>query len=899
MNKRLILFMTSLALAASPMSVLANEYTGPLATIEAVEDRAMLQAATGDYKKWLQYDGRWGSMTLGAGGDTMADSGCLVTAIAMLMVHSGAADESGVDPGKLCAYLSNNGGFTGNSELYWAKINGAVSGFRLAHYNVSLSGSRYDKAAKIKRYLDEGYYVVVSVGYDAHWVAVDYADDEGNVYIFDPGYSYTSLFEGYKDPGITCMATFTSTGSGQGNIDTGDVEIEGYKATGKVDVGASYLNVRAGAGTDKGYLKDSSGNRVSLSDGEEVQITGKGKDGSGATWYRISINGLVGYVYGAYIDVQTSGSTVTGEGKPAKVTGSYVNIRSGAGTAYTPVGGASMNAVVQVYEEKNDSQGNLWYKVKYNDIVGYMSAEFVQLEEEETKVETIYSESKSGKVNATLVNLRKEIGYDKDVLAELPLNTKVTLLGETKDSEGTKWYKVKYDGKDGYMVAEYITITEDDTEAGDYTESKNGVVNADYVYVRTGAGTEHSKKTSLMTNTTVTVVGEAKDSNGTVWYKIKYAGGEGYMRYDFIDIKEDTDKEDDTDSNNNSGNYAEKPGKVNANLVNVRKAPGTSNHAVGNLSKGAAVTVIGEGKDSSGTVWYKIKYSGGEGYMRYDFITIDGSGSGSSNNNNSNSSTTTQKYGKVNANSVNVRKGAGTNNDAITSLNTGAAVTINGTAKDSAGATWYKVTFSGGEGYIHSSYVTITEGPSSDSSSSTTPSYTQKNGTVNGDYVYVRTGPGTENSKKTSLMKGTAVTITDEAKDSAGAVWYKITYSGGSGYMHSDYITIGTGSSSNESGSSSAGSDSSSGNNTGSSSSGSSSVNVPTEGVAGKEGVVNQPLVRVRKSASANADVVVELEQDVSVFIESATKDDSGIVWYKVSYAGETGYMMGQYITVK
>ena len=115
MNKKLILFMTSLSLAVSPMSVMASEYTGPKATIEAVEDRATLKAATGEYKTWKQYDSRWSRQLMGEGGDTMAASGCLVTAIAMLMVHSGAADEYGVDPGKLCTYLSNNKGFTGNS----------------------------------------------------------------------------------------------------------------------------------------------------------------------------------------------------------------------------------------------------------------------------------------------------------------------------------------------------------------------------------------------------------------------------------------------------------------------------------------------------------------------------------------------------------------------------------------------------------------------------------------------------------------------------------------------------------------------------------------------------------------------------------------------------------------
>ena len=52
MNKKLILFMTSLSLAAAPMGVFASEYNGPTVSIEAVEERATLQAATGEYRSW-------------------------------------------------------------------------------------------------------------------------------------------------------------------------------------------------------------------------------------------------------------------------------------------------------------------------------------------------------------------------------------------------------------------------------------------------------------------------------------------------------------------------------------------------------------------------------------------------------------------------------------------------------------------------------------------------------------------------------------------------------------------------------------------------------------------------------------------------------------------------------
>lgn len=800
MNKRLILFMTSFALAATPMSAFASEYTGPKATIEAVEGRAALQATTGEYTGWLQYDSRWGSMLMG-GSDTMAESGCLVTAIAMLMVHSGSADENGVNPGKLCTYLNNNNGFTSSSELIWAKVNGAVNGFKLANWKITLSGSRYDKAAQIKRYLDQGYYVVANVGHGAHWVAINYADSNGNVYMFDPAYPYTSLFDSYRADGVVSIATFTSTGNGNGNIVTGEVDITDYDATGKVNVGASYLNVRSGAGTDKSYLKDAHGNQVTLSDGAEVIITGKGKDASGATWYRVSINGLTGYVYGAYVDIVSSGDTVTGEGKKAKVTGNYVNIRSGAGTAYSSVGGAPQNAEITVYETKADSSGNTWYKVKYGNVIGYMIADYIQLEEQKVD-ETLYTETKSGKVNTALLRVRKGPGTSHSEITTIPLNTAVTLLGEAKDGSGTKWYKIKYSGGEGYVMAEYISIV-------------NG---------------------SLITG----------------------------------------------------GSYQQKTGKLNTTSVNVRSGAGTSNSIVGNVSTPTAVTIIGEDKDSSGNVWYKVNYSGGSGYIRSDFITLDGS----SNADDSNSGSYTEKSGTVNASGVRVRSGAGTSNNIVGTLYTGTVVTIMGEAKDGSGATWYKIKYSGGEGYMHSDYVTVTNGSSSGTTPTPTPSYEQKNGKVKEDYVNVRSGPGTSYDKKECLRISTALTIVGEEKDSSGATWYKIKYSGGEGYMRSDFVLISSDNSSSDNNGNSGTDNSGSGNNAG------SSVTVPTEGVAGKEGIVNQPQVNVRESASSSSSVLVILEKDVSVLIDSASVDSTGTVWYKISFAGTSGYMMGQYLTI-
>ena len=709
MNKKLILFMTSLSLAVTPIGVYASEYTGPAASVEAVEDRAGLKAATGEYKSWKQYDSRWASMQMAPGYDTMAESGCLVTAIATLMVHSGCADEAGVTPGKLCTYLSNNGGFTSNSELYWSKINGAVEGFSLANWSVSLSGSRYDKVAQIQSYLDSGYYVVVSVGYGAHWVAVDSVDGNGNVNIIDPAYSYTKLFGSYSDAGVNRIALFSANGSG-GGIDGGgnnnnNTNMEDYSAKGQVNVGASYLNVRTGVGTDKGYLKDSAGNQITLRNGEQVTVTGKGKDSSGNLWYRIAINGLTGYVYGAYIEIiENNDNQNPAESVPGTVNAASVNIRSGAGTHYTVLGVASQNDEVKILGEEKDSSGDLWYKVDWKGTVGFMHSDYVTKNSDSGNNgggSTDYPE-KDATVNASSVNVRSGAGTNHGVVATLSLNTTIKVVGEEKDSSGATWYKIKFDGGEGYMHSDYVTVGENggNNNGGTTTEPKTGKVNGDYVNVRSGAGTNHNRVTSLNSGTAVTIIGEEKDSSGALWYKIQYSGGEGYMHSDYVTVGENG-------GNNNGGGsgYETKSGTVNANSVNVRSGAGTNHGIVGNLSSGTAITIVGEEKDSGGSLWYKIEYTGGSGYMISDFVTVGGSDNGGTT-----TPPTTDVVGRegvVNASLVYVRSGAGSGYDVTNTLKSGVSVLIEGVETDASGIVWYQVAFAGTSGYMMAEYISV------------------------------------------------------------------------------------------------------------------------------------------------------------------------------------------------
>ncbi|MGN0601521.1 MAG: SH3 domain-containing protein, partial [Oscillospiraceae bacterium] len=80
------------------------------------------------------------------------------------------------------------------------------------------------------------------------------------------------------------------------------------------------------------------------------------------------------------------------------------------------------------------------------------------------------------------------------------------------------------------------------------------------------------------------------------------------------------------------------------------------------------------------------------------------------------------QIGMVNCDALNVRSGAGTSYSKIAVLYNGASVTVTGSANDSSGDKWYKISFTYlGEsktGYVYAEYITVTSSGSSGSDSS-------------------------------------------------------------------------------------------------------------------------------------------------------------------------------------
>ncbi|PFN80552.1 enterotoxin [Bacillus sp. AFS076308] len=124
---------------------------------------------------------------------------------------------------------------------------------------------------------------------------------------------------------------------------------------------------------------------------------------------------------------------------------------------------------------------------------------------------------------------------------------------------------------------------------------------------------------------------------------------------------------------------------VNANVLNVRQSPATSSLIIGKVTNGQALDV-----KSRQNGWLKISYKGKIGYVSSQYTKE--------------TSTSTGGTYYVNASSLNVRSGAGTNYALMGKLNRGQAVNV----KSDLGNGWYQISYNGRTGYVSKQYVVKT-----------------------------------------------------------------------------------------------------------------------------------------------------------------------------------------------
>ena len=342
---------------------------------------------------------------------------------------------------------------TSNSEWYAVRLSDGSTGYIYAEY-ISVSGSNTAEDGEVnakttadvnfrsgpgtnynsKAVIGSGTGIIVTDTGNSQWYAVRLTNGS-------TGYIYAEYIRITGDVG-------TPSAPAEPTPAPSNPEAEQTAKT------TEYVNFRTGPGTNY-----SSKGVISL--GTTVTVT----DTSNSQWYAVRLsNGSTGYIFAQYLKItgNTSAPTATpapsdpANEKTAKTT-EYVNFRTGPGTNYSSKGVISLGTTVTV----TDTSNSQWYAVRLADgSTGYIFAQYIKI----TSAAAMPAPTEApadGTVRAKTtadVNLRKGAGTNYGVIRVVGNNTAVTVTEATNT-----WYKVKLsDGTEGYLYAQYVTVTSGD-----------------------------------------------------------------------------------------------------------------------------------------------------------------------------------------------------------------------------------------------------------------------------------------------------------------------------------------------------------------------------------------------------------------------------------------------------
>ena len=342
---------------------------------------------------------------------------------------------------------------TSNSEWYAVRLSDGSTGYIYAEY-ISVSGSNNAEDGEVnakttadvnfrsgpgtnynsKAVIGSGTGIIVTDTGNSQWYAVRLTNGS-------TGYIYAEYIRITGDVG-------TPSAPAEPTPAPSNPEAEQTAKT------TEYVNFRTGPG-----INYSSKGVISL--GTTVTVT----DTSNSQWYAVRLsNGSTGYIFAQYLKLTVNASATTATPAPsdpanektAKTT-EYVNFRTGPGTNYSSKGVIPSGTAITV----TDTSNSQWYAVRLADgSTGYIYAQYIKITSA-TATPAPTEAPADGTVRAKTtadVNLRKGAGTNYGVIRVVGNNTAVTVTEATNT-----WYKVKLsDGTEGYLYAQYVTVTSGD-----------------------------------------------------------------------------------------------------------------------------------------------------------------------------------------------------------------------------------------------------------------------------------------------------------------------------------------------------------------------------------------------------------------------------------------------------
>ena len=262
---------------------------------------------------------------------------------------------------------------------------------------------------------------------------------------------------------------------------------------------AGTLNLRAEASTDSSVLGK-------YGWGTEVEVLGYN-----GSWAYVEVGGQKGYMYAQYLGSEGAASYTR-----------YVNTNSRGLNLRNAPNGDILGSYPRGTAVTVHSTSDGWSKVSVGGQSGYMASQWLSSSKPSSSTSSSLGTAVvSNPLDTQVLFLRSEASTQSEALGYYRNGKTVTLLQKLDG-----WYKVQVDGKIGYMMAKYLTVSSNVASGTAIVYNPNG---NSYVNFRSSASLNASVLSTIPVGAKITVL-----DKGTDWTKAEVNGVTGYISTWFL-----------------------------------------------------------------------------------------------------------------------------------------------------------------------------------------------------------------------------------------------------------------------------------------------------------------------------------------------------------------------------